>query len=81
MEPAWEHEWTRKHLVGFDPREDGFARIFSQFKLHRSLGLALDHRNALPNAVVFYQVRNGQFHEIAAAQLAVDGHVEQSQIG
>jgi len=80
MEPAWEHEPTRKHLRRFDPSQDGIARVFCQFKLHRPLGLALDHRNAFSHSIILYQVRHGQFDEITAAQLAIDRDVEQCQI-
>ena len=37
-------------------------------------------RNAFPNAIIFHQVRNGEFDQITAAWLAVNGDVEQSQI-
>lgn len=80
MEPAGEDKAAGKHLGRFDPRQDGIACVFGQFKLHRSLGLALDHRNALWHAIIFYPVRHRQSGKITAAQLAIDGDLEQSQI-
>lgn len=78
MKAAGKHKLTRKHLGSSVPRQNGFTRVFRQFKLDRSFGLALDHENAFPNAVVLNKVRHGQVDEITAAQLAVDGDVEQS---
>lgn len=80
MDAAGKHEPTRKHLRWFDPRQHCFARVFSQFKPKWSLGLALDDRYTFPDAVIFDEIRNGQFNQITATQIAVDSGVEHSQI-
>lgn len=80
MEAAGKHSPTRKHFGRFDPCQDGFTRVFRQYKLDRSLGFALDDRYAFPDAVVFDEIGNGQLDQITATQLAVDGDVEQNQI-
>ncbi len=80
MEPTREHKPARKHLGRLDPSQDSLARVFRQFELNGPLGFALDHRNSLPHAVIFDQISNRQFHQIAPSQFAVDGHVEKRKI-
>ena len=80
MEPAGKHEPACKHIGRFDPGQDGFTRVFRNCELNRSLSLALDHRNPLTYPIIFDQICNDEFAQIAAAQLDVDGDVEQRQI-
>ena len=80
VETAREHKPAREHLGRFDPGQHSLTRVFRQLELDWSLGFALDNGNAFSHAIIFDQVRHGQFDQIAAAQLTIYGDVEQSQI-
>jgi hypothetical protein len=40
----------------------------------------LDHGNSLSRSIILYEVTHRKFDQIAAAQFAVDGDVEQSKV-
>ena len=68
------------HLRSTNPVPDGFPRVFTDLELHRSFSLALDDRGTTANAINDHEIGHHQADEIAAAQFAVDGKVEQRQI-
>ncbi|SHG82405.1 hypothetical protein SAMN05443551_0706 [Marivita hallyeonensis] len=80
MKPTWEHEPVGKHLWRLDPIQHGLSRVFRQFELNWSLGLALDHRNTLSETIILHKIRHGKFDQIAAAQFAMNCDVEESQV-
>jgi hypothetical protein len=76
MEPAWKHKAAADHFGRTDPSGNGIARVFGQFKLNRSLGFALDHRNPFTNSIILDQIGHSKSHELAATQFAIDGDIE-----
>lgn len=80
VKSARKHETTCEHFGRLDPLEDGFTSVFRQFELNRLFGLSLDHGNTFPYLVILHQVAHLKFDQMAAAQLAVDGDVEQGKV-
>lgn len=54
--------------------------MFGDFKLHRSSGLALRDPRSRPHLVALHHVFDPQVDEIAAAQLAINGQIEERQV-
>jgi hypothetical protein len=52
------------------------ASVSGNFELHRSSFLLLDDESAVPYLGPCHKVTDLELHEVAAAQLAVDGEVE-----
>ena len=71
--------WTARGLLvlRFDPRRNGLARLLAQLEPHGTGGLLLDHSGAGENMVAVRDIAHPQGHQIASAQLAVDGQVAQ----
>jgi hypothetical protein len=63
-----------------NPGVHRFARRFRDFELHRPLGLLLHDDCASNDPLAMGDIPHAKLHEIAAAQLAVDGQVEQRQL-
>ena len=68
------------HLGATYPTPDGLPRVLRDFELYRPVGLALYDCDTVSDAVPGDKISYFQTNEIAAAQLAVDRKVEQSQI-
>lgn len=68
------------HFRTANPTPQRIARVFGDFKLHRSIGLALDDRNTFRDPVIGHEINNFQTDEIIASQFAVDLEVEQCQV-
>jgi hypothetical protein len=62
------------------PFLDGFPSLFGQFELDRARGLFLDNSCAVADPTVCINVVDFQADEIAAAQFAVDRHVEHRDV-
>ena len=80
VKPTGKHETATDHFRRLDPCGNGIPRVFREFKLNGPLGFALDHRHAFANATIPHQVGDGQCHQIASAKLAINRHIEQSNI-
>lgn len=80
METTWEHEATGDHFRRVDPCDNCLSPVFSEFKLNRSFGFALDHRNSFSYAVIFDEIGHRKLDQIASTQFAVDSDIEQRQI-
>jgi hypothetical protein len=63
-----------------NPGVHRFARRFRDFELHRPLGLLLHDDCASNDPLAMGDIPHAKLHEIAAAQLAVDGQVEQREV-
>src|SRR5437867_9336869 len=62
-----------------DPGADRVSRLFGDLKLHRPLGLPLHDNRAGCHMTALDHVADAKPDQIAAAQLAVDGEVEQRE--
>ncbi len=80
MDAVREHENGSRSSLEIPPRNDGVSCVFSQFKLNRKLGFALNHRNPFATASLFDQFGHGECDEIIASQLAVHRNVEQRKV-
>jgi len=80
METAWEHETASDHFGRPDPIGHSFSRVFSQFKLHRLVRLALNDRHSLSHIVIPDKIIDLECDQVAAAQFAVNCDVKQSEI-
>ena len=63
-----------------EPCSNGAPGWLGQFKLYGSLGLLLNNQRPWQYLIAVSNVANFQTDEVAAAQLAIDGQVEQSEI-
>jgi hypothetical protein len=63
-----------------NPSEDRIAGRLGDLKLHRSLGFLLHDNRARGNPVAVRDISDTQLHEIAAAQLAVERHIEEREL-
>ena len=69
----------RLQVCGRDPGRDRVPRLHGQFKLNRPLGLLLHDDRAAGYLTALDHVVHAQPDQIAAAQLAVDGEVEERE--
>ncbi len=58
-----------------------FPGLLGYLKLRRLPGLLLHDGRAVPGRGVDDELADAQLHEVTTAQLAVDGKVEQRQVG
>jgi transcriptional regulator with XRE-family HTH domain len=79
METARKKKTAPEHLRTANPIPQRIARVFRDFELHGSIGLALDDRNTFTDPVIGNEINDFQTDEITAAQFAVDREVEQCQ--
>jgi hypothetical protein len=77
---AWEQKLVQFLLGLADPDGEGLAGLFGDFELHRSMGFLLHEHGAGQQVAALGDVANPQLHEVAGAQLAVDGQIEQGQL-
>lgn len=80
VQPACKEIFASEHLSAANPIPDGIARVFRDFKLHRSAGLALDDRDTIAHSVSDNEINDLQPDQITGSQLAVYRQVEQRQI-
>src|SRR6266700_1951695 len=64
---------------GRDPGTDRVPRLFGDLELHRPLGLLLHDNRAWGDMTAREHIANLKPHQIAPAQLAVDGEIEQRE--
>jgi hypothetical protein len=64
----------------FEPSEQARSDIGCQLELHGLSGLPLDDDRSGPDVGPRYEITNLDFHQVAAAQLAVDRQVEQRPV-
>jgi hypothetical protein len=80
MKSARKQELVSDHFRRLDPVGQSFSRVFSKFKLHRLVRLALNDGHAITDSVVPNKICNVERDQVATAQLAIDCDIEQSQI-
>ena len=68
------------HQRNLKPSRDGFPRPLGDFEAHRPPGFALDDRGAALDLSGRIDVGDLQLHQVASAQLAVDGEIEERQL-
>src|ERR1022692_13486 len=76
---AWKEELLRLQVGRRDPGGDRVPRLLGDLKLHRSLGLLLHDNRAGGDATALDHIMDAKPDQIAPAQLAVDGEVEQRE--
>jgi hypothetical protein len=62
-----------------DPRGDRVPRLFSDLKLHRTLGLLLHDDCSGRDVTALHDIVDAKPDQIAPAQLAIDSEVEQRE--
>jgi hypothetical protein len=62
------------------PCFEALPRLGHDFKLHGSTGLLLDDSRAIAERSATHQVTNFELYEIAAAEFALDGAIEQRAV-
>ena len=76
MEPTWEEEpATHERTIG-EPISDRHSGVLGDLKLDRPTGFSLSDGGAVSYLAANANVVDAQLHEVAAAQLTVDGQVE-----
>jgi hypothetical protein len=78
--PARESIVVERAATMLKPRLDAGSRRLKQFELHGPAGLLLHHRRPRPDPAAADEIANTDFDDVAAAQLAVDGKVEQGPV-
>jgi hypothetical protein len=63
-----------------DPGRDCVSRLLGDLKLDRALGLLLHDRRPRHDPSALDRIVDPETHQIAAAQLAVDGEVERRKL-
>ena len=76
---ARKEELLRPQAGGRDPGTDRVPRLFGDLELHRPLGLLLHDNRAWGDMTASEHIANLKPHQVAPAQLAVDGEIEQRQ--
>src|SRR5207342_1237529 len=77
--PTRKEELLRLQAGGRDPVTDRLPRLFGDLELHRPLGLLLHDNRAWDDMATLEHIANVKSHQIARAQLAVDGEIEQRE--
>jgi hypothetical protein len=80
MDPAWPHEFLPDHLWVVDPALQGNAGGLGDLEENRLARLALDHGGPFLHVPGREDIADPKAHQVAAAQFAVDGHVEQRKV-
>lgn len=80
VEPAREQEGATDHLGPRHPGRDRSTGVLRDFELNGALRLALDDGDAFADLIADNEVGDPETDEVTAAQLAVDGQVEQREI-
>lgn len=80
MEPTWPKILMTRHERMSDPVGERFARSVRYLEAHRCVYFALQDRCALLDRSGGVDVSHLQADEIAASELAIDGHVEQGKV-
>src|SRR5207249_6331033 len=76
---ARKEELLRLQAGGRDPGTDRVPRLFGYLELHRPLGLLLHDNRAWSNMTALEHIADVKPHQVAPAQLAVDGEIEQRE--
>ena len=80
VHPAREDEIVQRATTAVEPGQQCFARFGHQLELNGSMGLLLDYRRPVSNGTAGDDVPNLHFDDVASAQLAIDGQVEQRPV-
>ena len=78
--PAWEGIVINSAATTLEPCHQASSYVASQFELNRPVRLWLDDSRASPDLTAGNQVADLEFYQVTAAQLAVDGEVEQRSV-
>ena len=76
---ARKEELLRLQASGRDPGTDRVPRLFGDLELHRPLGLLLHDNRAGGDMTALDHVVDTKSNQIAPAQLAINGEVEESE--
>src|SRR6266496_948333 len=76
---ARKEELLRLQAGGRDPSTDRVPRLFGDLELHRPLGLLLHDNRAWGDMTALEHIADVKPHQVAPAQLAVDGEIEQCE--
>ena len=63
-----------------NPGRNRFAGCFGEYELDRALSLLLHHDGARSYPITVRHVAHLNLHQVASAQLAINGQVEQRKI-
>src|SRR5947207_11811249 len=77
---ARKEELLRLQMGGRNPGTDRVPCLLGDLKLHRPLGLPLHNNRASGDMTALYYIVHAKPDQIAPAQLAVDGGVEQREL-
>ena len=76
---ARKEELLRLQAGRRNPGVDCIPRLFSNLELHRPLSLLLRDDRAWGDMTALERIANAKSHQVAPAQLAVDGEIEQRE--
>lgn len=68
------------HKRGHEPSRDGFSRPLGDFEADRPPGFTVDDRSAVLDPSGRIDVSDLQLHQVASAQIAVDGEIDARQL-
>ena len=80
VDTAWEHVIAQRSAAALEPRQKTGPRVRQQLELDRSSGLPLDDGRSSSDLPAYDDVPDFEADDIATAQLAVDGNIEQRPI-
>ena len=80
IDPAREREVVERPASALQISEKAASGILEKFELHRSAGLLLDDHCTGPDPASADQIADPNLDKIAAAQLAVDGKIEERTV-
>jgi hypothetical protein len=75
-----ENEVVQRAFPPLQPSQQALARFSHDLELNRTTGLLLNDGCPVANGPAADEIANAQLHQIAPAQLAVDGQVEQGSV-
>lgn len=76
----WKGKVIERTAAKFEPLEQTGANIVHQFKLNWAAGLLLNNGGPGPDFAITNNVTDPDFHQVAAAQLAIDSQIEKRSV-
>ena len=80
INPTGEDEVIQRASAPLQPYQQALTRFGHELELNRPTCFLLDNGCSVADGAAADQIANAQFHQVAPAQFAVDGQVEQGSV-
>ena len=77
IDTPWEQIFMRRSSPGLEPGDQGRTDVCRDLELDRAIGLLLGHDGTVPKVRSGNHIANLDLRQIAAAELTVDGEIEE----